>query len=129
MALERIELFAPAGLRLHDGGAIDVEIPPRKAGDNGGWLMAGFHVESTQDVHGDHWEIHESSQEVVSVLSGLARLVLRARDAQSDEEMVTLPAGTAVVVPRGRWHRLEIDGPTDLLSISISNGSRLEPRA
>ncbi|HEY1701421.1 MAG TPA: cupin domain-containing protein [Trebonia sp.] len=75
------------------------------------------------------WEIHPFGQEVVSVLSGHARLVLRPEDDGGEEQTVALDAGTAFVVPRNRWHRLEIDGPTDLQSITPRRGSRLEPRA
>lgn len=128
MTGDPIGLFTPTGLRLHPDGVIEVEIPPRRAGSQDGWMVAGFHVESDQDVHGDHWEIHPSGQEVVSVVSGRARLVLRAEDSRERDETVTLPAGTAYVVPRNRWHRLEIDGPTDLLSITSHHGTRLEPR-
>lgn len=127
MTLERIELFAPTGLRLHDSGAVEVEIPPRMAGN--GWMVATFHVESDADVHADHWEIHPAGQEVLSVLSGAARLTLRGQTDPTREETVTLPAGTAFVVPQDRWHRLEVDGPTDLQSITPRAGTRLERRA
>lgn len=43
--------------------------------------------------------------------------------------MVTLVAGTGFVVPRGRWHRFELDAPSDLVSIALRSGSRLEKRA
>jgi mannose-6-phosphate isomerase-like protein (cupin superfamily) len=128
MPLAPIALFTPSGLRLRPDGTIEVEIPPRMSGDEDGWVVASFHVESDRDVHGDHWEIHPSGQEVVSVVSGHARLVLRAEDDQGQDETVTLEAGTAYVVPRNRWHRLEIDGPTDLQSITPRRGTRLEPR-
>jgi len=128
MPAEYVDLFAPSGLRLGDGGQITVEVPPRMSGEADGWLMACFHVETDQDVHGDHWEIHPAGQEVVSVLAGHLRLVLRAQDGAA-QETVTLRSGTAYVVPRGRWHRLEVDGPTDLQTISPRQGSRLEARS
>lgn len=129
MASEPIDLFAPSGLRLHSGGTIDVENPPRRAGEQDGWMVASFHVESDQDAHGDYWEIHPAGQEVVSVLSGHARLVLRGEDEHTQDESVTLATGTAYVIPRNRWHRLEVDGPTDLQSIASYRGTRLERRA
>lgn len=129
MTLAPVNLFTPAGLRLRAGGTIDVETPPRMAGDQEGWVVASFHVECDQDVHGDHWEIHPAGQEAVTVLSGRARLILRPEHDGDQEQTVTLEAGTACVVPRNRWHRLEIDGPTDLQSITPRRGSRLEPRA
>ena len=78
MNMTVIDLFAPSGLRLRDGGIIEVETPPRMSGDQNGWVVACHHAASDQDVHGDYWEIHPSGQEVVIVLSGRARLVLRA---------------------------------------------------
>jgi mannose-6-phosphate isomerase-like protein (cupin superfamily) len=128
MTLSIIELFTPSGLRLHAGGSVDVEVPPRRSGEQDGWMVAAYHVETTADVHGDHWEIHPSGQEVVSVLSGQARLVLRAENDGGPEESVTLSAGTACIVPQNRWHRLEIDGPTDLQSFTPLEGTRLEAR-
>jgi mannose-6-phosphate isomerase-like protein (cupin superfamily) len=149
MAWERIDLFAPSGLRLQDGGTVEVENPPRMTGEQDGWMVANFHVESDEDVHADHWEIHPCGQEVVSVLAGQARLVLRAefdepqhdqpqhdqpwhdhtQDGRTEDgETVTLTVGTAFVVPRNRWHRLEVDGPTDLQSITVRRGTRLERR-
>lgn len=127
MAVELVDLFAPSGLRLDNAGNVEVENPPRMSGDADGWLVAFFHATSAQDVHADYWEIHPAGQEIVAVLSGRARLILQA-DRSSPEQSLTLDAGTAYVVPRNRWHRLEIDGPTDLQSITRRQGSRLEPR-
>ena len=129
MNMTVIDLFAPSGLRLRDGGIIEVETPPRMSGAQDGWVVACHHAASDQDVHGDHWEIHPSGQEVVIVLSGRARLVLRAEGGRARDETVTLTAGTACVVPRNRWHRLEVDGPTDLQAITPRDGTRLEPRS
>ncbi len=125
MTLGSIDLFAPSGLRFAHDGSVEVECPPWLAGEADGWMAVYFHVASTQDVHGDHWEIHPAGQEVVAVLSGQARLILRA-EGQDNEETITLRAGTACVVPRNRAHRLEIDGPTDLQSITPRRGTRLE---
>lgn len=129
MTLALVDLFAPSGLRLKDGGAVEAETPPVMSGELEGWVVASFRVATSQDVHGDYWEIHPAGQEVVSVLSGQARLVLRAEGDQAQDEAVVLRPGTACIVPCNRWHRLEIDGPTDLQSITPRRGSRLEHRA
>jgi hypothetical protein len=42
--------------------------------------------------------------------------------------MLRLGAGTAAIVPRGRRHRLELDAPSDLMSITLRDGTRLEKR-
>ncbi|WP_281182544.1 hypothetical protein [Nocardia miyunensis] len=39
-----------------------------------------------------------------------------------------MSAGTAVIVPRGRWHRIELDAPSDIMSVTMGRGSRLEQR-
>lgn len=40
----------------------------------------------------------------------------------------SLAAGTAVIVPRGRWHRIELDAPSDIMSVTLPRGSRLLKR-
>jgi mannose-6-phosphate isomerase-like protein (cupin superfamily) len=128
MNLVPLELFAPSALHLDDGGRVCAEAPPRMSGDIDGWMVATFHAETMADVHADHWEIHPVAEEAVCVLAGRARLILRAGD-HGEEETVTLPARTGYIVPRGRWHRLEIDGPVDLMSITMRRDTRLEQRA
>ncbi|MEU9607977.1 cupin [Streptomyces sp. NPDC048057] len=120
-----IDLFA-SFLRLHRDGHVSVtpqEFDP--AWD--AWQVMAFHAETDADVHADHWEVHEEADEVVACLSGGIRLHLRPREA-AEAESVELPAGTAVVVPRGRWHRIELTAPSDILSVTLPHGSRLEPR-
>ncbi len=40
-----------------------------------------------------------------------------------------LGRGAVHIVPRGRWHRLEVEEPSDLMSIVLRSGTRLERRA
>ncbi|MFD0890731.1 cupin domain-containing protein [Streptosporangium algeriense] len=121
-----IDMFA-LGIHLGDDGTV-LAGERRMTGDSGGWTVAAFHVETDEDVHADHWEMHPQADEAVCVLSGGARLYLRQENPEREEEAVTLTAGTAFVVPRGRWHRLELDGPSDLMSITLRRGTRLERR-
>lgn len=121
-----IDMFA-LGINLNDDGTV-LPGPRRMSGDSDGWTVATFHVETDEDVHGDHWEMHPEADEAVCVLNGGARLYLRPEDEQEPREPVTLTSGTAFVVPRGRWHRLELDGPSDLMSITLRRGTRLEKR-
>ncbi|MGW5674756.1 cupin domain-containing protein [Streptomyces sp. NPDC003860] len=121
-----INLFA-SFLRLHRDGRVTVapqEFDP--AWDS--WQMMAFRAETDADVHADHWEVHEAADEVVACLSGGMRLHLRPQEA-AEPESVELPAGTATVVPRGRWHRIELTAPSDVLSVTLPRGSRLEPRS
>jgi quercetin dioxygenase-like cupin family protein len=74
--------------------------------------------------------MHPDSDEMVGCLSGGIRFYLRATDAADGDtqEMTALLPGEAVIVPRGRWHRLELDAPSDLMSITQRSGTRLEKR-
>ncbi|MEU9993338.1 cupin [Streptomyces sp. NPDC048045] len=127
MTTTPVDLFASA-MHFHPGG--DVRAGERRmAGDDfDAWQMAAFHVETDADVHADHWEIHPEGEEAVCCLTGGLRLYFRPITPDGTEEVVQLTPGTAVIVPRGRWHRLELDAPSDLMSVTLRRGSRLEKR-
>jgi mannose-6-phosphate isomerase-like protein (cupin superfamily) len=122
-----IDLFASA-LHIHPDG--DVRAAERRMtnSDSGAWQLATFHVETDADVHADHWEMHPQAEEAVCCLTGGVRLYFRPARPDDTEDMVRLQPGTAVIVPRGRWHRLELDAPSDLMSITLRHGTRLEKR-
>lgn len=122
-----VDMFASA-INFHPDGAV-VPAERRMTTDSGGWQVAAFHVETDADVHSDHWEVHPAAEEAVCCLSGGLRLYFRPTEPGGEEEGVTLAPGTAVIVPRGRWHRLELDGPSDVMSITLRRGSRQEKRA
>ncbi|MEV0980747.1 cupin domain-containing protein [Streptomyces sp. NPDC049915] len=124
--LTPIDLFTAA---VHVGPGPGVSAGERRMteGRPGSWQLAAFHAASDADVHADHWEMHPEADELVCVLSGRVRFFLRPDTADAPEQTATLTGGTAVVVPRGRWHRMEVDGPVRLLSLSPREGTRLEP--
>lgn len=72
--------------------------------------------------------MHPEAEEAVCCLTGGVRVYFRPTAPGDSEEMVRLPAGTAAIVPRGRWHRLELDAPSDLMAITLRSGTRLEMR-
>ncbi|GHI41555.1 cupin [Streptomyces violascens] len=123
-----IDLFARF-IHLGDGGQVRPE--PREFNDSGrdGWHLMTFHVETDADVHADHWEVHPEAEELVACLTGGIRLYFRPEQQGEQEAEVELAAGTAVVVPRGRRHRIELDAPSDIMSVTVRDGSRLERRA
>ncbi|MFD0684638.1 cupin [Actinomadura fibrosa] len=122
---EPIDVLSSALTFLPDGSV--QAGPPRMTTGSGGWQAAAFHVETDEDVHSDHWEVHPASEEAVLCLGGGGlRIYFRPEEPGGEEEMVALPAGSAVIVPRGRWHRLELDGPSDVMSIGLRDGSRQE---
>jgi oxalate decarboxylase/phosphoglucose isomerase-like protein (cupin superfamily) len=98
-------------------------------GDPGVWQLAVFHVETDADVHADHWETHPDGEEAVCCLSGGVHPYFRPTTEGGAEKLVRLRPGTAVIVPRGRAHRLELDGPGDLMTITRRRGSHQEKRA
>ncbi|MFD4922429.1 cupin [Streptomyces goshikiensis] len=122
-----IDLFASALQFRPDG---DVRVAERRmtSSDSGAWQIATFHVETDAEVHADHWEMHPEAEEAVCCLTGGVRLYFRPTTPGGAEDMVRLSAGTAVIVPRGRWHRLELNAPSDLMSITLRHGTRLERR-
>ncbi|MEU5537931.1 cupin [Streptomyces sp. NPDC020362] len=127
MTTPPVDLFASA-LHFHPDGGVRAGERRTTSSDSGAWQMAAFHVETDTDVHADHWEIHPEAEEAVCCLTGGVRLYFRPTAPDGTEEMVQLSPGSAVIVPRGRWHRLELDAPSDLMSIALRDGSRLEKR-
>ncbi|WP_227998479.1 cupin domain-containing protein [Nocardia australiensis] len=125
MPLTLIDMFATGLHFLPDG-----EVRPgerRMATDLGGWQLATFHVETDADVHSDEWEVHPAAEEAVCCLSGALRLYLRPEHPDDPETMVRLTSGTSVVIPRGRWHRIELDQPSDIMSVGLRRDTRREP--
>ncbi|WP_280342546.1 cupin domain-containing protein [Nocardia neocaledoniensis] len=120
-----IDLFDRA-LRFQPGGAVSAG-ERRMADGSGGWQLAAFHAETDADVHADHWEMHPTGDEAVCCLRGSLRLYLRSDTPGEPDDVVALSAGTAWVVPRGRWHRIELDEPADLMSIGLRDATRQQP--
>ncbi|MGA5133648.1 cupin domain-containing protein [Streptomyces olivoreticuli] len=126
MTVTPIDLFASFIHLQQDGQAHAVQ--PVFDPERDGWQVMAFHVETDADVHADHWEVHPEADEVVTCLTGGIRLCLRPEQPGDKEEETKLAAGTAVVVPRGRWHRIALDAPGDIMAITLPRGSRLEKR-
>jgi mannose-6-phosphate isomerase-like protein (cupin superfamily) len=68
------------------------------------------------------------ADEAVCCLHGAIRLYLRAAQPDTPDDLVQLLPGQAAIVPCDRWHRLEVDEPTDLLAITVRRGTQLEKR-
>ena len=127
MTVSTINLF-DSFVRLQEGGRMRAErrgLGPQRDG----WQLRTFRVETDTDVHADHWEIHSNADELVSCLTGGLRLCLRPERPGEEEEAITLTGGDAVIVPSGRWHRIELDAPSEIMSITLPHGSRLEKRS
>ncbi|MET7335778.1 cupin [Nonomuraea sp. NPDC005650] len=126
MTLTPIDLFA-SSIRLHQGGRIHTGNRTTDA-DQDGWQLTAFHAKTDADVHAGHWEVHPEAEEIVSCLIGKIRLYLRPERPGQQEEEIRLVAGTAAIVPRGRWHRIELDIPSNIMAVTLPRGSRLEKR-
>ncbi|MFI9155186.1 cupin [Streptomyces sp. NPDC053367] len=127
MTVTPIDLFA-SFVHLAEGGRVSAGEPVFEP-ERDGWQLMTFHVESDADVHADHWEVHTGADEVVACLTGGIRLCLRPEHPGEAAEEIGLPAGTAAIVPRGRWHRLALEtSPSDIMSVTVPRGSRLERR-
>jgi len=86
----------------------------------GGWLVSAYHM--TADTRA--WERHPSGDELLYLLSGAIDVVLEMDDG---ERTIELRAGSACVVPRGRWHRQIVRSPGDILSMTFGKGTQHRP--
>lgn len=114
-------------IHLRHGGQVRAEQPVFDP-ERDGWQLMAFHVETDIDVHDGPWEVHPDADEVVSCLTGGRRLYLRPEQPGEEEKEIKVAAGTGVIVPRGRWHRIALDAPSDIMSVTLPRGSRLEKR-
>lgn len=73
------------------------------------------------------WERHPAGDELVVLLSGAAKLTIRA--AERDQVTTLSEPGSFVVVPRNSWHTAQINQPTRMLFITPGEGTdnQVEP--
>ena len=91
-----------------DDGVIQVEPPPGVGATFGGARLS----ESSRHAG----ERHPDGDELVYLVRGQASVSLETDDA--GPEVYELRPGEVLVVPRGRWHRLLIDAPSELLFLT-----------
>ena len=107
-------------LHLRPGGGIRTRAD---AGPGDGWRLTVVYARTGADVHAGNWQAHPEAETLVSCLVGMVRLHLRPERAGGPVEEVRLTAGTAAVIPRGRWHRIEPDIPSTLLIAARAVGT------
>lgn len=66
-----------------------------------------------------NWQTHPQGDEVVEVPSGAIDLILQAGEV---ERTVSLRPNNACIVPKGIWHRIIVQKPANVLSITPSLG-------
>ncbi|MFQ1061941.1 cupin domain-containing protein [Bordetella trematum] len=94
----------------------------RRAGFEG-WVTGLKEAPDSAAVHGDVWERHTGGDELLTLLQG--EIVLHWMDEAGAAGRQCLRAGESVIVPRGRWHRLEVTCPSQLFFATPSQGSEL----
>lgn len=124
-------------LLLEDGGeAFRVEVTPtfwaelsgaalrgetaKRVAEHDGWLVT--RSEMTSDVM--HWELHPRGDEIITLLSGAATLVLQQRGG---EQRVSLSPGQTFVMPRGTWHRALVHAPSAMVFMTYGRGTEHRP--
>ncbi|MFE9329534.1 cupin [Streptomyces sp. NPDC006925] len=124
-----VDLFSSM-IRLGPDG--DVRAGERRMSpDIGGWTVVTLHVENDADAHPESWECHPDGEEVMCVLTGTVRVHFRSETDPRDpdgEPAARLGPGTACVIPRGRWHRITVEEPSDIMAFSRIAGTRMERR-
>jgi mannose-6-phosphate isomerase-like protein (cupin superfamily) len=107
-------------IHLRQGGLAEPGTRSGGLADASLWTVGAFHADSDQAVHADFWERHPTGQEVIVVLSGALHVYLRG---DGNAPAATLTAGQSFIVPVGRWHRLAVVAPGDLLTITTRAGT------
>lgn len=114
-SVNSLDLFRTV-IQLRDGGGAEPSARPGVA-DPGLWTVAAIHADGDRALHSDVWERHPTGQEVLCALSGAFHVHLRDH-GDGREPAATLRPGEAFIVPAGRWHRLTVAEPGDLLAIT-----------
>ena len=114
-------------LELRDGGAVEkIDVTPQFWPDlqSGRRALHGRLVMASplrEDM--THWEVHPAGEEILLLLSGKMTVVLEG----SPDEKFALQPGEAFVVPRGRWHRLKVAEPGELVFMTEGDGTEHKP--
>ena len=87
-----------------------------------GWLTMVLPM--SEDMR--HWEMHPEGEELLLARSGVFVVVM---ETAAGERRVRLDAKTpAFVMPRGTWHRFEVEQPGEILFATYGRGTRHRPR-
>jgi len=110
---------------LDDGRAVPIEVGPTfwqtTVNDHVEGRMAfAFHFDRDSGT----WEKHPEGEEFVYLLSGAIDFVL---ERPGGDEVVSLRAGSAYLVPRNVWHRQIVRAPGDVLFVTAGKGTQHRP--
>lgn len=73
----------------------------------------------------DYWEMHPAGEELLVLLSGAIDVIL---DQGGVRRTAAMRAGDALLVPRGAWHRAEVQAPGAMLHVTWGEGTEHCPR-
>jgi mannose-6-phosphate isomerase-like protein (cupin superfamily) len=90
------------------------------------FVLGSFEFSDDESVHADHWERHPAGDEVLFVLEGR---LLATIEAEGGAQEAVVEAGQGLIVPRARWHRLQVLAPGRLLAFTPVCGVELRPHA
>ncbi len=103
-------------IHLREGGGAEA-VPRSGRTDPGLWTVAALHATDDKALHSHVWERHPAGNEVLCALSGSMHVYLR-NHGDGSEPVATLTPGQCFIVPAGRWHRLTVSEPGQLLAIT-----------
>ncbi|MGH0029376.1 MAG: cupin domain-containing protein [Myxococcota bacterium] len=112
-------------LHVRDGGDLDpIEVGPgffrESIAERTYDRVAGvFAFETGDDLHSSLQEVHPQADELLFLLEGAIDVVI---DGEDGRETVSLEAGHALVVPRGRWHHLIVRAPGRFFFLNSRTG-------
>jgi mannose-6-phosphate isomerase-like protein (cupin superfamily) len=86
------------------------------------WLISEYNFNGNWE----NWEMHPEGDEIVYVLNGKARIIFDLGD--EIEQSVDVQGGSAVVVPKGIWHTVNMKIVTRMLHITMGKGTLHRPR-
>lgn len=91
-----------------------------RQGESFGWLISSYYYAEDWE----NWEKHPGGDEYVYLLSGAIDVIL---DRDGKDEVWTLAAGKACLIPRGVWHRATVTTEATALHFTPGDGTEHKP--
>jgi mannose-6-phosphate isomerase-like protein (cupin superfamily) len=126
MTITRTQLPGAVVVLLRDGTTTVVDAPTRPVRLDG----HTFGVADVTEAPPHNGEMHPDGDELLYLISGRVEVVLEeggTREVVGTETRHAMEPGDALVVPRGRWHRLESDVTYRLVHLTPGPGDGHRP--
>ncbi len=105
-----------------DPPSFEAYIAQRCTADDPGRLAM---IEHSREAWG-MWECHHAGDEVVIVISGVARFI---QDVGGEQVHTRVTAGGAIINPAGVWHTADVEEPFSAVYLTPCPGTEHRPRA